>query len=327
MSSPMHHPSLTYPPIAIDLSILVPVYRSALVLPELHRRLLRALEPLGKSFEIILIEDCGGDDSWNVIQTLSRLDARVRGFRMSKNFGQHNALLCGIRQATGIYCITLDDDLQNPPEEIPRMLECIEHCGQDVVYGTPIKQQHGLLRDLASKVTKLALQNAMGADNASSISAFRIFRTRLREAFTQCDGPMVSVDVLLTWGTSRFTHIAVQQDERAEGVSGYTTKKLLTHALNMMTGFSTVPLQIASILGFIFSALGMITMAYVVINYAITGRTVPGFTFLASIISLFSGVQLFTLGIFGEYLARVHFKSMAKPSYLVSETSHHPDRD
>lgn len=301
-------------------SVVVPVYRSASVLPELRRRLVAVLDTLGKDYEIILVEDCGGDDSWSVIQTLAKLDARIRGFRLGKNFGQHNALLCGIRAASGQIVITLDDDLQNPPEDIPALLRKLEE-GHDVVYGTPIRQQHGLLRDMASSITKMALQGAMGADNASKISAFRVFRTRLREAFAHCDGPMISIDVLLTWGTTRFTYLPVRQDERKEGVSGYTARKLLNHAVNMVTGFSSRPLQMASLLGFIFGTLGMVTLAYVVIRYALEGKAVPGFTFLASIVSIFSGVQLFTLGIFGEYLARIHFRSMSRPSYLVSEAT------
>ncbi|MDZ7584269.1 MAG: glycosyltransferase family 2 protein [Thiobacillus sp.] len=300
------------------LSVVVPVYRAQETLRELHRRLVAALEPIDPSFELILVEDCGGDDSWRVIQELAREDERVRGIKLSRNYGQHNALLCGIRAARGAILVTLDDDLQNPPEEISRLLEMLD-TGYDVVYGSPAAETHGFLRNQASRITKLALHASMGAETASKVSAFRAFRTRLRDAFANYCSPSVNIDVLLTWGTTRFTAIAVRQDERTHGESGYTLRKLITHAINMMTGFSTLPLQMASVVGFIFGALGFLLLAYVVGRYLIEGSSVPGFPFLASIIAIFSGVQLFALGIFGEYLARMHFRSMERPPYTVHQ--------
>lgn len=298
------------------LSVVVPVYRSQETLRELHRRLASALEPVDPHFELILVEDCGGDDSWSVIEELARQDPRVHGLQLARNYGQHNALLCGIRAAQGDVVVTLDDDLQNPPEEIPKLLARL-HEGYDVVYGRPRQEQHGILRDAASRITKLALQSAMGAETASQVSAFRVFRTRLRDAFQDYRSPTVNIDVLLTWGSTRFSAVIVQHDERYAGVSGYTLRKLITHALNMMTGFSTAPLQFASIMGFIFAAMGLLVMLYVVGCYLMDGSSVPGFPFLVSIITIFSGVQLFALGIFGEYLARMHFRTMERPPYTV----------
>lgn len=299
-----------------QLSIVVPVYRSQGTLPELHHRIAAAVEPLFKDFELILVEDCGGDGSWHEIEKLAARDPRVKGIQLARNYGQHNALLCGIRAARGEIVVTLDDDLQNPPEEIPTLLARLdETC--DVVYGKPRKEQHGVLRDAASRITKLALQGAMGAETAGNVSAFRAFRTRLRDSFSAYRSPSVNIDVLLTWGTTRFAAVAVHHDERAVGASGYTLRKLIAHALNMMTGFSTLPLQMASVMGFLFAALGFLLLAYVLGRYLISGSSVPGFPFLASIIAIFSGVQLFALGIFGEYLARMHFRSMERPTFTV----------
>lgn len=310
---------------SVRLSVIIPVFRSKVTLPELHRRLVAALESVEPEFEIILVEDCGGDGSWEVIQELAQTDPRVRGLRLARNYGQHNALLCGIRAANGELIATIDDDLQNPPEEIPRLLAKLAE-GHDVVYGSPQKETHGFFRDLASRVTKLALQGAMGVESASKVSAFRVFRTRLRDAFVAYRSPTVNIDVLLTWGTNRFAAVDVRQDERAVGGSGYTFKKLIHHAANMMTGFSTLPLQIASVLGLFFGSMGFLILIYVVGRFLLQGTTVPGFPFLASIIAIFSGVQLFALGIFGEYLARMHFRSMERPPYaLLSTTSVHVD--
>jgi undecaprenyl-phosphate 4-deoxy-4-formamido-L-arabinose transferase len=300
--------------LTIRLSVVIPVYRSQDTLRELHRRIVAALEPVEPAFEIVLVEDCGGDNSWQVIESIAAHDARVRGIQLARNFGQHNALLCGIRSARGDLIVTIDDDLQNPPEEIPKLLTVLAE-GQDVVYGTPVAETHSFFRNQASKITKLALQSAMGAQTARKVSAFRVFRTRLRDAFDAYRSPTVNIDVLLTWGTTRFAAIPVRQDERAVGDSGYTFGKLVNHAINMMTGFSSLPLQIASVLGLLFGGMGFVILLYVLWGYLQHGSSVPGFTFLASIIAIFSGVQLFTLGIFGEYLARMHFRSMDRPPY------------
>jgi undecaprenyl-phosphate 4-deoxy-4-formamido-L-arabinose transferase len=235
-----------------------------------------------------------------------------------RNYGQHNALLCGLRAARNEIVVTLDDDLQHPPEEIGKLVAELED-GYDVVYGTPLHQQHGLWRNLASFITRLALQSTMGVDNARKVSAFRALRTQVRQAFGTYQSPFVILDVLLTWGTTRFKSIPVQHEPRQVGVSNYTFRKLVVHAINMITGFTVLPLQLASLLGFAFALFGVLVLAYVVGRYLIQGGSVPGFPFLASIIAVFSGVQLFALGIIGEYLARMHFRIMERPAYVVRE--------
>lgn len=298
------------------LSVVVPVYRSAAILPQLAKELENVLPTCATDFELILVNDASPDRSWESICELVKQYDWVRGINLMRNAGQHNALLCGIRAARHDVIATIDDDLQNPPYEIPRLLSKLEE-GFDVVYGTPEQQQHGFFRDLASRITKLVLQNAMGAEIAMSISAFRVFRTKVREAFQQYRGPFVSIDVLLTWGTARFAALRVKHEPRKEGSSGYTVRKLVAHALNMMTGFSILPLQIASLIGFMFTMFGFMTLALVIGRYLISGSSVPGFPFLASIIAIFSGAQLFALGIIGEYLARMHFRMMDRPAYTV----------
>jgi len=274
------------------------------------------MESLTDDFEILFIEDCGGDNTWDLISELAANDSRVHGIKLARNYGQHNALLCGIRAARGEVIVTIDDDLQNPPEEIYKLLEKLDQ-GFDVVYGSPARETHGLLRDAASKITKIALQSSMGVESASKVSAFRAFRKHLRNAFASYQSPAVNIEVLLTWGTTRFSSVVVRQDERTQGESGYSLKKLITHAINMMTGFSTLPLQIASVLGLMFGVIGILILIYVVARYMLYGSAVPGFSFLASIIAIFSGVQLFALGVIGEYLARMHFRSMERPPYVT----------
>jgi glycosyltransferase involved in cell wall biosynthesis len=308
---------------AIDLprgiSILVPVYNSEASLPALVDRLERVLPSFELPFEVLLVNDASTDDSWSAIVELVRLHGWIRGMRMMRNYGQHNALLAGLRLAHFDTAVTLDDDLQHPPEEISKLVAKL-HQGFDVVYGAPERHAHSALRSLASIMTKIALQSAMGAESARHVSAFRAFKTELRQAFDAYQSPFVSLDVLLTWGTRRFTAVRVRHDVRLIGQSSYTVGKLVRHAANMMTGFSVLPLQLASIIGFALSLFGIAILVYVLVRYAIHGSTVAGFPFLASIISIFSGAQLFALGVLGEYLARMHFRLMDKPSYTVIET-------
>ncbi len=298
------------------LSVVIPVYNSALILPDLIERLSSVLSACAERFETILVNDGSRDRSWNVICNLVTVYPWVRGVNLMRNYAQHNALLCGIRDARHEVIVTMDDDLQHPPEEIPKLLHKLAE-GYDVVYGTPHNEQHGLWRDLASQVTKIALQSTMGAEIARKVSAFRVFRTQVRDAFVNYQNPFVSIDVLLTWGTTCFAAIPVRHDPRRAGVSNYTFRKLVTHALNMMTGFSIFPLQFASILGFGFALFGVAVLLYVLGRYLIEGGSIPGFPFLASVIAIFSGVQLFALGIIGEYLARMYQRTMDRPAYSI----------
>lgn len=309
-----------------SISAIVPVYNSEQTLEELIHRLGITLSSLSSEYEVILVNDGSRDGSWQVIEGLTAQYAWVRGINLMRNYGQHNALLCGVRAARYEIAVTLDDDLQNPPEEIPRLIEELER-GFDVVYGSPMRQQHGLWRNLASYITRLALQSTMGIENARRASAFRALRTRVREAFANYQSPFVILDVLLTWGTTRFSAVPVRHEARQVGVSNYTFRKLLLHAANMVTGFTILPLQFASMLGFICAAFGLAVLVYVIGRFIIERGSVPGFPFLASIIAIFSGVQLFALGIIGEYLARMHFRIMDRPTYVIrSQTFDAEDR-
>ncbi|HXM43432.1 MAG TPA: glycosyltransferase family 2 protein [Bryobacteraceae bacterium] len=302
------------------VSIVIPVYNSEESLPLLVSRIGELLKPQYEAMELLLVNDGSSDRSWEVITRLGASADWVRGVNLMRNYGQHNALLCGIRAASYEIIVTMDDDLQNPPEEVPRLIGKLEG-GWDVVYGTPERESHGFYRDLASRFTKLALRAAMGIETARYVSAFRAFRTYLRDGFADYRSPYVSIDVLLTWATTRFAAVPVRNDPRTIGTSNYTFRKLAVHALNMMTGLSTLPLQLASLVGFASTLFGMAVLVYVIGRYLIQGNSVPGFPFLASVIAMFSGAQLFAIGIIGEYLARMHFRMMERPSYTVHSTT------
>ncbi|HSN93690.1 MAG TPA: glycosyltransferase family 2 protein [Anaerolineaceae bacterium] len=300
-----------------SISIVVPVYNSEGSLTALVDEVKAVLEPLDIRFEMILVNDGSRDKSWQVIEKLVAENAgRVCGVKLMRNYGQHNALLCGIRAAKNEICVTMDDDLQHPASAIPQILAKLDE-GFDVVYATPNEETHGFFRDMASVITKLALANTMNSESARNVSAFRGFRTNVRDAFAAFNGSNVAIDVLLSWATTKFGVIKVPHRPRTIGKSNYSFKALLQHATNMMTGYSTLPLRISSGIGFLFTLFGVGVFLYTLIRYLLYGGLVPGFTFTASLIAIFSGAQLFALGILGEYIARMHYRLMDKPSYTV----------
>jgi undecaprenyl-phosphate 4-deoxy-4-formamido-L-arabinose transferase len=300
------------------VSVVIPVFRSEQSLPLLVERLYTVLARRGAPFEIILVNDDSPDGSWEVIRRLARRWPGVSGVALSRNYGQHNALLCGIRRARHEVIVTLDDDLQHPPEQVPQLLERLTD-EVDVVYGTPQRERHGLWRDGASVLLKWALRHVVGADTARQVSAFRAFRTRLRDGFAGYSSSYVSIDVLLTWATTRFAAVAVPHEPRRLGRSGYTFRKLVSHALNLLTGFSVAPLRLAGLIGAVTTGLGLAALTFALVRALLAGTAVPGFLFLASLITVFSGTQLFALGVLGEYLGRMYLRTMERPVYLVSE--------
>jgi len=298
----------------MNCSVVIPVYRGAETIVPLVEQLTAVLSTITAQYEIILVNDGSPDESWERIEELSRRFPRVRGLNLMRNYGQHNATLCGVRAARYEVIVTMDQDLQHPPQEIPVLLAELQR-GYDVAYGAPRKLPQGFWRNLMTRYTKLLLAWIMGVPAVRNISAFRAFRTHLREAFRDFRSPSLTLDVLLSWGTTRFSAVPVNI-EPAGGRSNYTFFSLLKQALLILTGYSTAPLRLASLTGFFMTLFGVAVFGYVLWVYFAQG-SLPGFPFLASIVSLFSGAQLFTLGIFGEYLARMFDRSMDRPPYVI----------
>jgi glycosyltransferase involved in cell wall biosynthesis len=305
-----------------SVSVVIPVYRAEGTLRELVRRLGTTLTAENFWFEVILVNDGSPDRSWELICELMAEFDWIRGINLMRNYGQHNATLCGVRSARGSLIVTMDDDLQHPPEEIPLLLAHLDD-QYDVVYGVPMKRPHSWWRNAFSVFTKYALSKVMGIGTLRDVGAFRAFRSSLRRAFDEYRNPNVYLDVLLSWGTNRFTTAAVHLDARTVGRSDYDFAKLAQMALTILTSYSTGPLRFASFLGFFFTLFGVGVFLYVVITYFIYG-SVPGFPFLASLISLFSGIQLFALGLIGEYLARIFDRSIDRPTYVIADEMENP---
>lgn len=298
-----------------SISIVVPVFNSEAGLQTLVERIQSALKDYPADYEILLVNDGSIDRSWDEIVRLAEENSSVRGLDLMRNYGQHNATLCGIREARFELIAIMDDDLQYPPEDIPRLIEKLNK-GYDVVYGVPRKRQQAWWKDISSKVIKRAIAYVMGARSVRDIGAFKVFRANLRQAFTGFDSPDVLVDVLLSWGTSRFASVSIDEAPRSIGKSNYNFLKLVKVSLLVLTSYTTIPLRIASLVGFLFTLFGIGILVYVLIIYFTVG-SIPGFPFLASTVTLFSGVQLFALGIIGEYLARVFDRTGGRPSYAI----------
>jgi glycosyltransferase involved in cell wall biosynthesis len=300
----------------MNLSIVVPVYKGETLIEPLVAQLSEALPAFTKKYEIILVNDGSPDNSWLVIEDLAHKYKCVKGICMMRNYGQHNATLCGVRAACYDIVVTMDQDLQHPPREIPRLVAKLEE-GYDVVYGAPRKLPQGFWRNLMTASIKWILAKAIGLNAVQNVSAFRAFRTSLRDAFVNFQSPALILDVLLSWGTTRFT--SVQVDIAPAEHTGYSFPMLVRAAMLILIGYSTLPLRFASWLGFVMTLFGLGIFLYVLTVY-FTAGSLPGFPFLASIIALFSGAQMFALGIFGEYLARVFERSMDRPPYVIRAT-------
>lgn len=305
----------------MNVSVVVPCYRSAATLPELVARLRATLDDLVAAgtvgeWEVLLVVDGSPDDTAAVARELAEADAHVEALVLRRNFGQHNALIAGIRHARYEALITLDDDLQHPPEEMPKLLHALDDETVDLAYGVPEREEHGAVRSLASRFVKTSLALA-GVANARWVGAFRAFRTDLRDGFAMVNDPQPNLDVLLSWSTSSVVPVPLAMHKRAAGRSSYSFPRLVRHALNMVTGYGVVPLKLATLLGFVFGVLGILLLIDVLVRYLIGETTVAGFTTTVALIAIFSGAQMVTIGIIGEYLGRQHFRSMQKPTYLL----------
>jgi polyisoprenyl-phosphate glycosyltransferase len=300
----------------VSISVVVPVYRSESSLRPLVARLLRVLERTGLRHEIVLVEDGGGDGSWNVLCDLQAEDHdRIIVIQLMRNYGQHNALMCGFRHARGEYIITIDDDLQNPPEEIPKLLDAIRAGQYDLVYGVYSSKKHSLWRNAGS-----ALVNAFYRvvfQNAVTISSFRAIHRPLVESIFPYDLNFTFVDGLLAWNTQRIGQVEVEHHPRAAGRSGYDPRKLIVLALNLFTNFSLLPLQIVSWCGLALSGIGFLLVLFYLVQSLRARIIVPGYASTIIAILVVGGTQLLALGIIGEYLGRLHLNVNRKPQYTM----------
>ena len=303
----------------MNCSVVIPVYRGEETLESLIEQLGTVLPQVAEVYEVILINDGSPDNSWEIIGRLASQHDWVRGIALMRNYGQENATLCGIRAARYDVIVTMDDDLQHNPEELPKLLSKLDE-GYDVVYGVPRTRRQTWWKSILSTVVKRAISSVIGLPAIRDMSSYKAFRASLKPAFAGITSPDVQIDVLLSWGTTRFATVQIEEATRKAGRSNYNINKLIKVSLLILTNYTTIPLRFASILGFLFTIFGFIVLVYVVTVFFTVG-SIPGFSFLASAITIFSGVQLFALGIIGEYLARMFERTSGKQPYIVMKTT------
>ncbi len=306
-----------------SVSVVVPVYNSRATLYDLVARISAALAPVTHScFEIVLVNDGSRDASWSEIATLASENPHVRGVDLMRNFGQHNAVLAGVRAARCEVIVTLDDDLQHPPEAIPALVAALDDDSPcDLVYGAPIQLRHSRFRNVSTTSSKALLERLAGWPGASSVSDFRAFRARLRDDFADYEAPTVVFDALLAWTTTSVKQVPYEHAPRAVGESNYNLSSLVGYAIEMATAFSVRPLRMIAAVGALCLGAGIVAGGTVIASEIIAARHIVTAAFVLTVMLALAGAQLLALGVVGEYVGRSQLRLLDKPTYLIRRTT------
>lgn len=303
------------------LSIVVPVYRSAEILPELALQIERALadSPLS-TYELLLVCDASPDNSWDVIQQLRARHRFIQGIHLRKNAGQHNATMAGLHFARGARVVIMDDDLQHPPSAIPSLMAALDR-GYDVCYTRYRHRKHALWKRAGSALNDIAARLLLKKPSGLYLSSFKALDAAIVKEVIKYDGPYAYVDGLILDVTRSITSVDVEHAERAAGRGNYNLRRSISLWLKMATSFSVFPLRLLSIGGSVLAVLSLITMG-VVIAAKLLDPTIPaGWPSLMATVLLVGGLQMIGLGLIGEYLGRAYLKLNRKPQYVVRETT------
>lgn len=304
------------------LSVVIPVYGSELVLPELVTQIqavMISLEGIRESYEIIFVCDRSPDKSWQVIQMLSVKYPQVRGILLRINAGQHNSLMAGFEKAQGEVIVTMDDDLQHSPADIPLLIQEIAN-GYDVAYARFKNRQHAYWKVVGSRLNGLIAGYLLQKPKGLYLSPFRALRAEIRDDILRYSGPYVYVDGLILTVTHNISTVDVNHYDRHAGDSGYSLRKSISLWLKMSTSFSIVPLRLTSILGLLFSGVGL-SLALLLVVQKLTLNLMPvGWSSLIVTILIIGGIQLLALGMLGEYLGRVLLTINSRPQYVIEKT-------
>lgn len=304
----------TYRP---DLSVVVPVFNSVGSLKPLYERLEAVCKQVQKTFEVIFVHDGGSKESWEMIASIkSAHPENVIGIKLGRNYGQHNATLCGIDHSQGQLILTIDDDLQNPPEELPLLLAAMADPDIDMAYGIAIDKRHSAWRNWGSTAFKKVFRYlARGLKDGSS---FRLMRRELAEKIGRHREQFVFLDQIIAWYTVQVAYVPVRHDLRGDGKSGYSGFKLFEMAIKTIILYTDLPLRLMIWSGLIASILSLtIGTTYIVLK--LVNDAAVGFTALITAVTFSASVILLSLGILGEYIGRIYAARTERPVYAVRE--------
>lgn len=309
-----------------NLSVVIPVYGSEGVLPELVSQLrdgLDRIESLAGSYEVVFVCDCSPDHSWREIKALASHYPWVRGISLRMNAGQHNAVMAGFSHARGEVVVTMDDDLQHSPRDIAALLAELEQ-GRDVVYARFKARKHAWWKIAGSRLNDWVAGYLLQKPKGLYLSPFRALRSRIVEDVLRYKGPYAYIDGLILSVTRNIGSVEVDHHDRFAGNSAYSLRKSISLWLKMATSFSIVPLRLTSFAGLCFAGLGFVlAMAFVVQKFTID-RMPDGWSSLMVAILVLGGVQLLALGMLGEYLGRVLLTLNSRPQFVIGETTDTP---
>ena len=302
----------------LEYSIVIPVYNGEPYLADLHSRLTDTFAKITPHYEIIFVDDASTDKSWGILNRLHQSDEKIKLIQLSKNFGQHNATLCGLKYSGGDFIITLDDDLQHPPEEIPKLIEEIQR-GYSLVYGRYKKKKHSWFRNFCSALTNKILTDL--TDNRFDLTSFRILKGSLAKAIPEAASPNIILDLWLMRVISKTEVSWCEVRHEESDTTHYNFFKLLQIAANIMLNHTVIPLRIATFLGILFSVISFALGFWHFGMYWFGHIDVSGFTTLVLLLTFFFGVLLFVLGIMGEYIAGLFLAVTQAPQYIVKQTA------
>jgi dolichol-phosphate mannosyltransferase/undecaprenyl-phosphate 4-deoxy-4-formamido-L-arabinose transferase len=305
-------------PTGPDYSVVIPVYNAEASLEELVGRLGSVFRELGRTYEIVLVDDASQDRSWSVISQLRASGAPIRAFQFGRNHGQHYALKCGLDHAAGGFAITMDDDLQHPPEEIPRLVHAIEaDDAVDVVCGHYHQKAHSSFRNLGAAILHRIDHAIFSTDRSVFLSAFRVMRRSVVDEIRLVRHAQPRIGPIILSITKRIASVSVRHEPRRHGRSGYTLRRLVGDTLSSIMNYSALPLQVVSFVGIGSAALSLLLGIYYMVLYFGRGIGVSGFTTIVLLILFTSGAVLFSFGLVGEYLRRIVAQQLMFAQYHV----------
>jgi polyisoprenyl-phosphate glycosyltransferase len=320
MSSPaVQNPT---PLSSASVSILIPVYKNDGGLDELVKRIGTSManSAYASNFELILVDDCSPDNSWEVIQRLAKEHAFVQGATLSRNFGQHNAIMAGLNLVSGQYVVLMDDDLQHPPEAIPNMIRELV-AGADVCYTRYANRQHATWKIAGSRFNDLMASWLLSKPKGLYLSSFKALKRGVVDQIRGHEGPFAYLDGLILDITRRIATVEIQHGTRAFGEGNYSFKKSISLWLRMVTGTSIVPLRMVTLMGALIALLGFMGAVFIVISNFLYPNESKGWASIIVTILLVSGFQTLFIGVLGEYLGRIHLRLNNKPQYLFRFTT------